>query len=421
MFIIKKYRHPLILLTITILSFQLYYQGVNGPFLYDDESNLQTLGWHSGIDSVNDALNFIFSNLSGPLGRPVSMFSFLFNATNWPADSNSFKLTNIIIHLLCGWLIFLFCRKFLELFEGKSLKPYASLLALITACFWLLHPLHVSTTLYIIQRMTLLSAFFTLLALVGYLQMVKSLVGKNKVWEFIFPTAFLILTISLAVFSKENAILIFPAILLIQSFIDTPARSRMFNVWFYSITFIPIMALLLYFVVNHQLFTTGYQFKGYNGVERLLTETRVLSDYIFQILVPNSDRMTLFHDDFMVSRSPISPISTLPSIILLACLAGFLFTRIPKLYKFSISWFFIFHLLESTLLPLDLYFEHRNYLPAVGPLLALSYTFILLAKNIQFKTEISTLLLSFIYGLFLMFNLAFITKLWADEESLYMH
>jgi hypothetical protein len=46
--------------------------------------------------------------------------------------------------------------------------------------------------------------------------------------------------------------------------------------------------------------------------------------------------------------------------------------RFP-IVAFAVLWFLVGHSLESTVFPLEIIHEHRNYLPALGPLLALTY------------------------------------------------
>src|SRR5690606_28740337 len=63
-----------------------------------------------------------------------------------------------------------------------------------------------------------------------------------------------------------------------------------------------------------------------------------------------------------------SPPSTAVSILALAiasALAVVVRKRAPGIF---VGWFFFLaaHLVESSFLPLELYFEHRNYLPALG-------------------------------------------------------
>jgi tetratricopeptide (TPR) repeat protein len=99
-----------------------------------------------------------------------------------------------------------------------------------------------------------------------------------------------------------------------------------------------------------------------------MTETRVLCDYLFKIVLPLPGKLGLYHDDFIVSKSLFNPWSTITATAFLLFLLGFaiLLKKRAPVYSFGILWFFSGHLLESTIIPLELYFEHRNYLPVLG-------------------------------------------------------
>lgn len=123
---------------------------------------------------------------------------------------------------------------------------------------------------------------------------------------------------------------------------------------------------------------SGYQLRPFSMVERLLTEGRAIWFYLGLIVGPDMEALGLYHDDFIVSRGLLSPWTTLPALIGLGglvLLAWKVRTRSP-IITFGISWFLIGHALESTLLPLELVHEHRNYLPVFGILLAAGWSLV---------------------------------------------
>ena len=100
---------PVILLfSAFCICFLVYYPGLSGIFLVDDKVTLQSINNQGGVTDWNSLLSFIFSNRSGPSGRPFSMLSFLIDDQAWPGDPASYKYTNIMIHILCGLCIFVF-------------------------------------------------------------------------------------------------------------------------------------------------------------------------------------------------------------------------------------------------------------------------------------------------------------------------
>src|SRR5690606_29487200 len=136
---------------------------------------------------------------------------------------------------------------------------------------------------------------------------------------------------------------------------------------------LPVAALLIAILVKFDSLT-GYSKRPFNLQERLFTECRILIDYAFNILVPNLRGAGIYHDDIVISRHLLFPWTTLPS---LACVCASMIIalwgrRRWPLLSFGVLWFLCGHLLESTVFPLELYFEHRNYLPMFGIVFSIS-------------------------------------------------
>ncbi|MEJ2645046.1 MAG: hypothetical protein P8180_08965 [Gammaproteobacteria bacterium] len=125
-------------------------------------------------------------------------------------------------------------------------------------------------------------------------------------------------------------------------------------------------------VVPGQLSPGGYASRPFSLGDRLLTEPRVILHYIAWSLVPNPHALSLYHDDFPVSHSLLSPPTTLFSIAGVAALviAALWLRRRQPLVSLGLLWFFTGQLLTATIFNLELVYEHRNYLPSLGLLLA---------------------------------------------------
>lgn len=345
-----------------------YLPGMGGLFIFDDFPNLSTLGQYHHLSTWDNFWLFLLEGDSGPSGRPISLASFFLNDTAWPSSPSSFTHTNILIHLLNGiliyWFVFLLCKTF-EVPQSKSI-----IVAIFGTAFWILHPLHSNTVLYIIQRMTELSALFTLSAIIFYLYGRKALVQdkpQKATYYLLFGVGF---SVILALLSKENAILFSAYILAIEYFLFAPlgfSTPKYLKFWLVPFVVLPFLGLLTY-LLNRGFGNIGYTDRDFNAYERLLTEARVLFDYLHHILIPHVGNTSLFHDDYIISRSLLNPWTTLPSVIGIFILIVATFTLRKKLpvVAFAIAWFLGGHLLESTTLSLELYFEHRNYLPMFG-------------------------------------------------------
>jgi len=349
-----------------------YLPGLSGPFILDDINNLQPLNNDGGVTNISSLLNFVFGNRSGDLGRPVSMLSFLINDQHYPGDPASYKYTNILLHVLCGALIFLLIYKLL-IISGNH-HNNSLIIALIVTSIWLLHPFNVSTVLYVIQRMTQLMTIFTIAGLIFYLYG-REKIGTNTKHGILLISCSLIPCGILGVFSKENGFLIITYILLIEFLIfNDNNRPKALKIWLAIFIYLPLAVFTLYIFYRWDGFLASYAHRDFDVGERLLTETRIISEYLYRILAPSSSGSGIFHDDYQVSTSLFHPITTLTSILFLFTLAGAAY-KIRKKYPLltlSIALFFSAHLLESTIIPLELYFEHRNYFPMIGVLLGTS-------------------------------------------------
>ena len=356
-----------------LLCFQIYLPAMNTPWTYDDIANLSGLGQISDLES---ALTFITSGTSGPLGRPLALASFVLNAPDWPVDAFPFKRVNVLIHLLNALLLTKLCLQIGQILHTRISQP--AWFAVIVACIWMAHPFLASTSVMAVQRMTSLSASFCLLGLITYLhgriQFPKA-AGPGIIWMSIgvgFGTL-------LAVLSKENGALLplFVAILeftLLKPYHDI-SRAKLFRVWALIFLALPLITLLVYLGIQLNGHLTSYATRAFNLQERLLTENVILFDYLRNILLPGRSGLGPFHDDFAISKSLLLPITTLFSLtawLMLTLLAWSSRKTTPVLF-FSVCWFLGGHVLESTVIALELYFEHRNYMPSIGPLFAICF------------------------------------------------
>ncbi len=383
---------------LSLLVVVAFWPGVTGIFIHDDTRTLELLGRQEGIRDFDSLRFFIFNGISSSLSRPISLLSFTLNAQDWPALPRSFFITNIFIHVLNGLVLFFVVYKLFRLLnedEGKS-----KLIAFSATAIWLLHPLQVSTVLYIVQRMTELATLFGLIGIWCYLH------GRSKLWispgaGYWWMTGGLLLFGSLSLLSKENGALL-PALILVLelTLLNKVARPDHWRYWASVMLFLPtlmIVILLIYMGLNH---VEAYALRDFSLYERLLTQSRVLISYILAFLLP-LDTPSVFHDDFEISTSLVDPITTLLSIatILLLLLTAVFIRKKQPIISFVILWFFTAHLVESTVISLELYYDHRNYFPFVGIAIALGYYLVALPIKLRAKRSLIALLCLLLSGL----------------------
>ncbi|MDE1462807.1 hypothetical protein [Spartinivicinus poritis] len=403
-----------------ILGVVLYIPGLRGPALLDDYHNLIPL---LEIQNKNITwIDVVSENESGPLGRPVSMASFLLNYVVWGDNKFFFKLVNVFIHLLIACLIFWLS---VILYDKTEIANKSKQAAFCVALLWLINPLFFSTTLYVIQRMAQISCLFMLCSMIAYYYARVSLVVYKSILLYFLSFIFFY---PLAIFSKENGLLTLPVLFLLEVFFFKFSEKLYFsNILkkIYFLTFVGGVAFGVYFIffvgLNY-LPGLNYEEREFTLYERVLTQLRVLFIYIKNIFIPDVVSMGVFHDDFLKSSSILKPWTTVMSLFLWVATI-FLVIKFwnkvgVRLLSFGILFFLIGHGVESSFLGLELYFEHRNYFPAIG----LIWGVVGLGVY-YFKKKVNKLIKS---GIVLYFVTIYLTAyqlshIWGDKFTLLQH
>lgn len=355
-------------LLIIVATVLVYLPGLSGPFVFDDFGSLSRLGDLGGIRDWATFKAFILSGDAGPSGRPLALLTFVLDGTNWPTDPLPFKRTNLIIHLMTGGALYLCARQILALVGIAT--PRASRIALVTTALWLLHPFLVSTTLYAVQRMAQLATLFVLLGLATYLFGRRQL-STSPLKGYLVMTAGVGFGTLLATLSKENGVLLPLLVLLTETVIVLNPSSRFVSLnrmWATVFLWGPVIVVLGYlasYVNSASLFGINVA-RGYSIYERLLTEARILADYLWHWFVPVATTTGVFQDHVTHSTGVLEPATTLASIVFHVLVIGgaVAIARRKPLASFAVLFFYGAHLIESSVINLELYFEHRNYLAA---------------------------------------------------------
>ncbi|MCH9670884.1 MAG: tetratricopeptide repeat protein [Gammaproteobacteria bacterium] len=362
------------------LAIAAYWPGLSGPFIFDDFGNIvrnyflriDALTWEQMRDAA-------FSSRSGPLGRPIAMLSFALNYyfNDQSLSPFAFKVANVCIHCACAVFLFLLMRKLVQLRPGALSPKVATAVPILATAVWVLHPLQLTTVLYVVQRMNGLCVLFCVLGLwlfvVGRIKVQEATSRRSVSAGFALMVAGVVGGTVLGLGAKENAaVLPFLALCIELWFFSTAALSRGWRrcIWgFYAVVAIgPLcgaVALLVYFP---EIITTSYEGRDFSILERLLTQARVLFFYLALWVYPNVRHYNLFHDDFLVSRGVVDPVSTVLALLAWAIVIGVVFARwrSKPIWAFGVAWYLIAHGVESSVIGLELVFEHRNYLPSMG-------------------------------------------------------
>ncbi|MEM7540585.1 MAG: hypothetical protein AAF384_03255 [Pseudomonadota bacterium] len=396
---------------LVILTWIVYWPALSGPLILDDSKVVTPFLLPDGVVRYADDP---LVSATGPLGRPLAMLSFKLDAALHGDRFAGWKATNLVIHILVGVLIYGFC---VALWRSLGYAvDGARTLGLFTSAIWLLHPLLLSTSMYLVQRMTQLSMLFVVLGLWLYaLGRWRSDDDNQARWQIL--SAFLLCT-PLACLAKETGALLPLYLWGYEYFIVQQAMPVYVARTFVVFLVIPALTAALIMVYEPAFFFSGYAIRDFTLSERLLTESRVLVSYLAMLMAPGIKTLGFFHDDFIVSSGWASPPSTILSVLLIVAVAGAGFRwrkQIPAA-AFGLYLFGAGHLLESTIFPLELMFEHRNYLPGLGVAIA---TIGMVSRCIGFSKFGRAVALTMVI------TLAFLTAdraiIWSSESFFFAH
>ncbi|MFD1891916.1 tetratricopeptide repeat protein [Ottowia beijingensis] len=411
---------PLVALLAVLVA--LYAFGSGGIFFFDDAPSMD------GMLAVQDrmgALAYIFSGDAGPLGRPVALATFLLQRGAYAAgNADAFLWVNIGIHLLnvalLGWLVFRLQRQWPQ-HLGRS-----EWLAPAVAFFWGVLPILASASLMIVQRMTTLSALFALLGMHAYLW-----ARDNAAWGrwpgMLAALVCLGLCTLLSALSKENGVLLPLLLLVLHSVLlraptrgaaggALPADGNRRLGWVLGLAlWLPSLAVLGYVASRLPTMAGTYWLRPFTLSERLASEAVILWEYLRVAFLPRLADLSPFHDDYPVRHFSDGVVQlALAAWAAVLVAAAVLWRRGQPLLLFAVLWYLAGHLLESSVFALFLYFEHRNYVPLIGPVLALAAWF---AQWSAVPGRIRGLMAG-VYGVFLAFMLWQTTSMWGSRQQL---
>ena len=372
--LVRPARTWLWLIALALLTLAVFWPALSGDFIFDDYPNIVT---NTRVHAEQLDLASIKRAASaydpGSYGRPLATISFAIDYAIGGKDPWGYKLSSLLVHLVNALLVFLLLRRLL------AFDPRASMSGAVT-CFvialaWAAHPLQVSAVMYIVQRMETLSLTFVLLALLAYLRGRSAQIAGQRGWPWLLACVPLVV---LGLLSKETAAL-FPAYCLALELTvlgfaaKSPDTSRRWR-WAYGAGVLVAVAVFFLAVVPRFATAEAYELRDFTLAERLLTQLRVLPLYLQWILLPLPRTLIFYYDAFPASQGLLNPVTTLLGGLFLALLLGlalWLRRRAP-FFALGVLWFFAAHLITSSVIPLELAFEHRNYFALLGVLLALA-------------------------------------------------
>lgn len=374
-----SFRHLIAIVLIAGVAWVAYSNTFQVPFHYDDRPNIvenpnvqiTVLTW--------DRLERLIKNTYNVSIRVFSYFTFALNYYFGGFNVFGYHLVNFLIHIASGIFLYWFL---LMTFNLPSLKekygPVSYKVALFSSLIFISHPIQTQSVTYIVQRMASMAGMFFLLSLALYIK------GRLSTgWPRGFYFGGMVLSYLLGVFSKEN-VAILPLFIALyefyffQNFDLSPRGKKILFALLGVLLALGVFGFIIWGQRYMQEIKGGYEYRAslsspFTMWERVLTQSRVVLYYLTLLIFPHPSRLNLDHD-FLTSKTIFDPPTTLISILIIAGLIGYSIWTAKKrpVLSFCILWYFGNLVIESSIFPLEIVYEHRLYLPAVGPFILFS-------------------------------------------------
>ncbi len=358
---------PLIFFLVVLL----FWPGVSGGFLFDDYHNIVT---NTSVQIKELSAASLWQAAQGYSGgtRQLAMVSFALNAYWAGIDPWAYKVTGLLVHALNAVLVFLLALR-LVAFSPRIAIPHQRMAALALALVWALHPIQVSSALYVVQRMETLCFTFLFIALLLYLRARGQQISVGRSHPGLWLG--MLLATAVALLFKESAVLLPLFCLGLEATVlrfdsARPGQQRFWRALYWVGGVLAVLVFVLW-ALPHYYSAEPYAGRDFNTDERLLTQTRVLWLYVQQMLLPLPHALYFYYDDLLLSTNWLQPVSTLPAVLgwLVALVLAVCWRQRFPLSSLGVFWFFAAHFITSNVIGLEMVFEHRNYFALLGILL----------------------------------------------------
>jgi len=372
------------LLIISAVTFTVYANSLRGPFVFDDLHNIQhNTDLHLRTFDGIDLRRALFCGPSS--NRPVAKLTFALNYYFHQLHIAGYHLANVAIHAINACLVYVLTilvsrelhRSHSDAGGNQHENDKLHMVALAVALVFAVHPLQTQAVTYTVQRMASLASIFYLMALIAYIR-ARGTHGKWSVtWWFGVVACW-----ALALGTKENTVTLPAAIGLYEWCIGSrfgPVIRRRNAVWATGAAVASIMAVVIlvfvYMGTAHPLqdLLNRYEYRDFGMWQRVLTQFRVVIFYMTLVAFPLPHRLNLVHW-VETSGGWLDPVTTVMSAFTLFGLMSFavLLLRRHPIAAFGLL-FVVLHLaVESSIVNLEMIFEHRMYLPMAGVAIGLA-------------------------------------------------
>jgi tetratricopeptide (TPR) repeat protein len=348
----------------------LYANSLNGDFVFDDQHNIKDNPYirvaHLDPAAILDA------GLDSPHpNRPIAYISFALNYYFHKYNTFGYRLINVLIHIVTGIFIYHLIKMTLCLPVLEGRYRHTQKIALFVALIWLVHPLATQSVAYVVQRMNSMAAMFYVMSLLLYIKGRLAVSRRGKRWALFALSA---ISGLMALGCKENAVSL-PAFIVLYEwyFLQDLNKTWLKGRLFLLLSVLGVLLLIAFVFLGTTPLNSilgGYVTRDFTLAERVLTQFRVVVHYITLIVFPHPSRLSLDYE-FPLSHALLDPITTLLSLGTLAGILLIAWVKAPteRLLSFCLLWYLGNLVIESSVIPLEIIFEHRTYLPSLGIIL----------------------------------------------------
>lgn len=410
----KNFKHISAVMLLIVIGCVCYWNSFDVPFQFDD------LPYITKNLNIRDITNIpaIWNSLSHP-SRFITFYTFAVNYHFGAYDVFGYHVLNLLIHVVCGILIFIYLRQLLLTPRMKSadIIQYKLLFPFTVAALFLAHPVQTQAVTYIVQRFASLATLFYLLTHVSYVQ--ARLTGNNGYY------CLTIASMLLGMFTKQITFTLPITLILVEyCFFSYAFRLHDFIhrykyqllIGFLFLFIIPaIFGFNVDKVLGMQVSSGNYEGDVITSRKYFLTQLRVIPTYLKLLLWPSKQSLDY---QFPLSQS-LFELKTMSGFVFLTALFIFGIYQLRKhvLVGFGILWFFITLSVESSIIPIHhVIYEHRCYLPSFGFFLVAAYVLIIIIKKIPIKVCTIVILITLLSVLTIKRNMVWQDKiaLWQD-------
>jgi len=370
-------KNILFLVLFSVVGFLIYSNTFEAPFVLDDGGKIEKNTYIRIKEiSVKSLTKVAFNKIHSPF-RFIPRITFALNYYFHQYRLPGYHITNIVIHIITCILLYYFIKMTLSLPILRSKYNNTDIIAFFAAMVWLVNPLHTQSVTYTVQRINSIAAMFFILSMLLYV------LGRIRQNRYIHINSRIrghaglylsgaVVAWLMAIGSKQNAAVLPFFIFLYEWYffqnLDREWLKRNMKI---------VLVVAAIFAVTAFIFLGSSPLERLKSIgdfgnheftlmERVLTQPRVVIYYLSLLAYPHPSRLNLDYD-FPLSYSPLDPVTTLFSIFVII---GFIWLAIclakkERLLSFCIIWFFGNLLIESSVIPLAIIFEHRTYLPSM--------------------------------------------------------